>query len=182
MDREGLIAQYRELHDHVPTYGRGGVQHLSHLCELFMDHEVVSVLDYGCGKGDLVRELDRLGFESKGYDPAIPEFATFPEWDFDAVVSTDVFEHLDPDTFLVDLSRIAERNPRVCHFVISLRPAVFHLPNGENCHSLVKTPEWWEDMIGSVFPLYSIQSNINGRRKELHATLVRRAEDQAAEV
>jgi len=68
--------------------------------------DVHRVLDYGCGPGPvLVELLCRAGYDAVGYDP---NFA--PDTDlahpFDAVISTETFEHLTQPK--KDIARIVE--------------------------------------------------------------------------
>jgi SAM-dependent methyltransferase len=67
----------------------------------------LAVLDFGCGRGDLVRALRHLGLNARGCDfsanlaadehlspiPADPYRLPYPDDSFDLVISTSVFEH-----------------------------------------------------------------------------------------
>jgi hypothetical protein len=117
-----------------------------------------TLLDYGSGKGNQYRPThvtttDGLVFNSipefwgvtvRCYDPAYQPFSTYPAEQFDAVISTDVLEHCPEDdvAWIID-----EMFSLARHFVyanIACYPAKKHLPNGENAHSTIKPPEWWE--------------------------------------
>ena len=70
----------------------------------------MSVLDFGCGPGLLVRFLSERGFSSvKGYDAHVSEFSdkgTLAQV-YDCVISQDVIEHSeDPRQFLLDLVKV----------------------------------------------------------------------------
>lgn len=70
----------------------------------------MSILDYGCGPGLLVRFLGEQGFSSvTGYDAHVAEFADRAALDrtYDCVIAQDVIEHAD-DTrgFLLDLLKV----------------------------------------------------------------------------
>jgi len=70
----------------------------------------MSVLDYGCGPGLLVRFLSERGFPSvKGYDAHVSEFSDkgILSQKYDCVISQDVIEHAeDPRQFLLDLVKV----------------------------------------------------------------------------
>jgi len=116
-----------------------------------------TLLDYGSGKGLQYShpvqangktvaaslqehwQLDRIVC----YDPGVPDFAALPEDTFDAVISTDVLEHIpEEDVFWV----VEEMFARAAKFVfcnIACYPAQARLPNGDNAHVTVKHPQWW---------------------------------------
>lgn len=95
-DHVGAAEERRRYALHQNTPGNAGyVAMLERFCNLVSMHcpGVERVLDYGCGPGPvLVELLRRRGYRAAGYDP---HFA--PETDlsraFDAVVSTETFEH-----------------------------------------------------------------------------------------
>ncbi len=70
----------------------------------------MSVLDFGCGPGLLVRYLRERGFSDvNGYDAHIPEFSDRGVFarSYDCVISQDVIEHAeDPRAFLAELVRL----------------------------------------------------------------------------
>jgi 2-polyprenyl-3-methyl-5-hydroxy-6-metoxy-1,4-benzoquinol methylase len=56
------------------------------------------VLDYGCGKGVLADQLNKLKHIScEKYDPAIPDYDVRPKKVFDCLINTDVLEHIPED-------------------------------------------------------------------------------------
>lgn len=61
-------------------------------------NESGSVLDFGCGAGDLVAGLRRRGIDAIGYDPGVPDdpylFNEMPEGPFDTIIVSEVFEHI----------------------------------------------------------------------------------------
>ncbi len=93
-----------------------------------------NILDYGCGAGQFVEELNSLGFtNAKGYDPFLPgdasnnnglyltnNAAAFKTRHWDAITLNHVFEHLqDPVQVLQDLrGRLKEKGKLILRFPI----------------------------------------------------------------
>lgn len=104
-----------------------------------------SLLDFGCGKGALIAEISAQypGIACSGYDPGNPLFDHWPDRTFDAVISTDALEHIEPDYLDQTLRDMFARMERCGFFRIACHPAKKHLPDGRNCHLIVEEPEWW---------------------------------------
>tara|TARA_R110000764_G_scaffold63756_3_gene134732 strand:- start:598 stop:1137 length:540 start_codon:yes stop_codon:yes gene_type:complete len=155
-----LIEQYKLLHGKKAGYGSGkgfgGQRYFNDLIEFLEKGNCKTVLDFGCGKGELAKELNKLGFECQGYDPAIKVFHTFPNKKFDCVVSTDVFEHLDKDDMHEEFTLIKSVKPKYLFFNVATREAGNVLPNGLNCHTIVENSKWWQDTIEKSFEDYKI--------------------------
>jgi cyclopropane fatty-acyl-phospholipid synthase-like methyltransferase len=120
------------------------------------------ILDYGCGKGDLVRELAELGYSTAGYDPAVPEYQDEPEGVFEYIVCTDVLEHVEPehlDDVFRHMRRLLAPNGAI-FFSIGLVPAVKTLPDGSNAHKIIKTADEWASAIaeGLGMVVFSVDS------------------------
>lgn len=138
-----------ELHHTNIAYGVGGGRHapiIKKLCEALNTR---SVLDYGCGRSYLAKELD---FPIWEYDPAIPGKSDSPR-PADLVVCTDVLEHVEPELLhyvLNDLSRCVKV---VGYFVIHTGPSTKSLSDGRNSHLIQKPPQWWEKALSKHFIL-----------------------------
>ncbi len=52
-------------------------------------------LDYGCGRGALLKALRQRGFCVDGYEPFNPELADIPDKTYSLIYLTHVFEHID---------------------------------------------------------------------------------------
>jgi len=153
-----LIEQYKKIHSQLPYYGDssdGGKWH-DHVLSIASKFNCKKILDFGCGKGKFVLKLKNNGYEAVGYDPALEEFSTFPSGEFDMVISTDVFEHLEEDTLNEELNQILQKNPNIIYLNIATMEARHILPNGTNCHTLVKNEAWWLDKISTFFDNYEI--------------------------
>ena len=93
------LAQITQKHATDPTYGTLGEHYLEFVVEAAHVVNAGSILDYGCGKGNLVTELQDNydgALMIAGYDPAITEFALVPVAPFDLVTCINVLEHVEP--------------------------------------------------------------------------------------
>ena len=117
------------------------------------------VVDFGCGRNDLVRDLRRLGIDGLGVDFAFPDAdlvrpmhkTALHAGVADVVTSFDALEHLlpeDVDAVLAEMRRVAK--PRG-YFVFSIctRPSKTTVA-GEGLHPTVRPLDWWLDRIGRV--------------------------------
>jgi len=108
-----------------------------------------SILDWGCGDGSLIKQLglDYNRIKFIGYDPSREEFSNLPNDPVDAVISNDVFEHFEPEFLDHILETIDHRMEKWGLFRIACYPAKKTLPDGRNCHLIVKDPDWWKQKI-----------------------------------
>ena len=112
-------------------------------------YKPTSVLDFGCGHGALIATIDQLhpNIKTAGYDPGNDRFKEFPTIKFDAVVSTDALEHIEPEFLVKTLIMISDRIDRCGFFRIACYPAKKKLPDGRNAHLVVQHPTWWREQI-----------------------------------
>jgi SAM-dependent methyltransferase len=117
------------------------------------------VVDFGCGRNDLVRKLRRLGIDGLGIDFAFPEadlvrpmHATALQAGIvDVVTSFDALEHLlpeDVDLTLAEMRRVAVPRGRFI-FSICTRPSTITVA-GEGLHPTVRPLDWWRERIARV--------------------------------
>lgn len=139
------------------TYG--STNHGSRAVPLIQRLRPRLVIDFGCARNDLVRDLRRLGIDGLGVDFAFPE-ADVPDpmhktrllsGVADVVTSFDALEHLLPEDVnaaLAEMRRVARRRG---HFILSVctRPSR-HTVAGANLHPTVQPLAWWLDRIGRV--------------------------------
>lgn len=142
-----------KLHQTVPQYGVGGAKHAKVVLSLVETlkrssaHGLPSVLDYGCGKSGLARELPFPIFE---YDPAIPGKQESPR-PADLVVCTDVLEHVEPDKILFVLNDLKRCVKQTGYFVIHTGPAKKVYADGRNTHLTQRGLDWWRQKISKFF-------------------------------
>lgn len=146
------INLYKQKHMSNALYGKGATDILPEI-SLFIDFlQPKTVLDYGCGKGGLVRALVNKypNIKVMGYDPAIPEFEKIPAPSFDFIVCTDVLEHIPEEELPETIERISNLS-RNCFFHLHHAKAYELLDNGENAHCTVEPPAWYAELLKNHF-------------------------------
>ena len=114
-----------------------------------------NVLDYGTGKGKLVKRLQRelpASLAVSGYDPAVAAYAQRPSQAVDILTCLDVLEHIEMASVDAVLRDIHGLTRHFCYLVIDLQPAVKTLADGRNAHILLAPPEWWVSRVAQLFP------------------------------
>lgn len=96
---------------------------MKRILEIVKFSENTSVLDWGCAMGQGVDELNKIGIHAEGYDFAekaintakemYPEYdfhATTPNKQYDAVISSNCFEHfIDPIFWLKEVFKLSKK-------------------------------------------------------------------------
>lgn len=131
----------KELHSRG-SYGISAGKWADAVDDLARRLPAASVLDYGCGRGFLWRELSArdLPYSFHEYDPAIAGYEAPPE-SADLVYCGDVLEHIEPDYLDAVLDHIAKVARKAVFLVIATCPAVKTLADGRNAH-LIVDPAW----------------------------------------
>lgn len=160
---EAYAEQLRRMRaEKQPRWGAGGQRHVEHVARVAREHKVATLVDYGCGHGKLLEELDKVlqGVQMVGYDPGMPAFAALPE-QVDMLVSTDVLEHIEPDKLEGVLTHMRFLTGKVAYLHIHTGPANAILPDGRNAHLIQKPAEWWQEKLrqyySSVEPVRAMQ-------------------------
>jgi len=109
-----------------------------------------SILDFGCGKGQIVNLLKEKypHMTVYGYDPAFND--QLPD-SVDMIMSTDVLEHVEPDALEATLDDLNKRCNIVQYHLIACFKAKKVLPDGRNAHLIIKTPDWWQEIMYNKF-------------------------------
>lgn len=154
-----------KLHQDNPSYGMGGSKYVKTVLQLSEVNKTTSILDYGCGKGMLAKDLP---FPIWQYDPAIPEHSAIPK-PADIVICTDVLEHIELDKLVIVLDDLKRVVKKVGYFVISTRKAVKTYANGENAHLIVQGKDWWEKQLKKFFDIGTIIQK--EKESELHVVV-----------
>lgn len=147
---EAYREQNRLLHESRDDYGRSSAKWCAYVSRLANSERHDSILDYGCGKGELKARLP--DFPIAEYDPAVPGKDHAPD-PADLVVCTDVLEHIEPvhlNAVLRDLARCTRRR---LFFAISTVASMKTLADGRNAHLLVKPAAWWTEKLAQHFQI-----------------------------
>lgn len=128
-------------------WGADGAKHADAVRAMIEEVQPATILDYGCGRGELANALAPI--RVSGYDPGIPGREGMPK-PCDLVVCTDVLEHVEEDMLDNVLGHLNALTGKALYLVIATRPANAVLPDGRNAHLLVKSPDWWLEKINAL--------------------------------
>jgi len=148
----------KQLHETNVSYGVGGGKHSETVLKLAdslknsLKKTNISILDYGCGKGYLAKDIP---FPIWEYDPAIPGKEESPK-QADLVVCTDVLEHIEPEKLQYVLGDLKRCVNHLGFFTINTGPAKKKLPDGRNTHLIQENQSWWEGMLKDYFTVGKI--------------------------
>jgi hypothetical protein len=122
----------------------------------FIEKEQPSnIIDFGCSHGGLISKL-KTDFPNisviDGYDPGVPEFEKLPERNYETLISTDVIEHIEPETLDSTLNYIESLFTKSAWIIIACYPAKKYLPDGRNAHLTIETPDWWLSKLAQTMP------------------------------
>lgn len=163
------LNQYKILHANNNNYGASSIEFLDEVCLVIEYLRPKIVLDYGCGKGELIKELENKYSEILfyGYDPAVFGKENLTIEKADLIINTDVLEHV-PEVLLPDVIKDIRNISNNVYFNLHHALAKTILPNGENAHCTVKSQKWYHEFLGKFF------ENIvplKGRREYLSVVL-----------
>ena len=155
-----ITEEYRrlniELHAREAVYGSTGKRWAGTVRRLIARYRATSLLDYGCGKGSLVKVLAK-DIDVQQYDPAIEAYAAEPS-PADIVTCTDVLEHIEPDLLGNVLDHIRSLTNKVAFFNISTRLDRFKLmADGSNPHKIIwDATRWTATLCEAGFSVVSV--------------------------
>lgn len=192
-----MVAMYETLHeDGEASAGKSGkqtfpgkmlIRHAPGIKEMIERTGATSILDYGAGKGlgytlrdvpiskgVVVPSVQEYwgGVDIRCYDPGHEPFKELPDCQYDGVICTDVLEHITtPDVpWIVDEMFSYAR--KFLYANVACYPAVKVLPNGQNVHCTVRSPDWWAGLFHAISMRHTdvsfrlITSTATGRRKK----------------
>lgn len=167
-----LLELNRRLHRDRMDYGVWGGRLAPIVTKLVESIGTKSVLDYGCGKGVLGRQLS---FPIWEYDPAIPGKDESPA-PADLVICTDVLEHVEPDKLPMVLDDLKRCIKQVGYFVINTAPANKCYADGRNTHLIIRDAKWWE---ATLKPYFAIGKVIRESPNSIHVVVGNKADELA---
>ena len=167
-DYVDLLTEYKELHKDTKYFnGICLITHLNTVTHIMLKEGAKSLLDYGCGKALLYddEKYKNMKLNKKGqtlpkplqklwqldyhalYDPAYPKHSKLPKGKYDAVICTDVIEHVDEKDADWILEEIFSYSRKFVLLTIACYKALKTFKDGRNVHVNVKTPEYWKEKL-----------------------------------
>ena len=153
--------------------------------KIIEQNKLKNMLDYGCGKAhyysnDFILDGKKQpGFkklwdiEIDLYDPCYHEFSNLSKDSvYDLTISIDVLEHIPTQDIEWVLEEIFSKTKKYLFMNIACYKSRALLPNGENSHINIQSPEWWHKKIShkvkindklKVICLLSLKNN-NGKK------------------
>ena len=121
------------------------------IAPLLLKHGCRSMLDYGSGAGDAYMQphniAEKLGLPRdtiRCYDPSFPQHAVAPLGTFDAVVCSDVLEHVPEDKVAGFISNLFSYADKLVWASVCCRKAKKVFPGTSiNLHCTVMPFQWW---------------------------------------
>ena len=169
-----LLEEYKVMHGHSDRMfnGRSLLKFVDIIKAYLEKNECQSVLDYGCGKGALytedfhtiTKEINKPLPEYWDldlcvmYDPAYEEHSTLPDRKFDAVISTDVLEHIPEADLGWVLREMYSKAEKMVFLNVACFPALKKLKDGSNAHvSIFSTEEWIQFVATTSIPFKDLK-------------------------
>lgn len=136
--------------------GRSLEPHIAAIAQMISSKGARTLLDYGSGKGKLyssaanatdARDKQLAAWPDVAvtcYDPGYEPYSGPIEGPFDAVITTDVVEHIPADDIPWMLDELFG-HAKICLYVVAAcYPAKKKMPDGSNAHCTIFPPSWWE--------------------------------------
>jgi hypothetical protein len=169
-----LLEEYKVMHGHSDRMfnGRSLLKFVDIIKAYLEKNECQSVLDYGSGKGALytedfhtiTKEINKPLPEYWDldlcvmYDPAYEEHSTLPDRKFDAVISTDVLEHIPEADLGWVLREMYSKAEKMVFLNVACFPALKKLKDGSNAHvSIFSTEEWIQFVATTSIPFKDLK-------------------------
>lgn len=145
----------KEYFNNIDKYA-SNERRLRYLVSKILKYKPQRVLDVGCGRGYLVKDLNNRGIKAIGIDISeyagdlIPDFFArydavsffpFGNKEFDVVVSTDFFEHLKESEIEKTYSEMKRVGKNI------LAQICFKKEKIANSHFTVKPKTWWKEKL-----------------------------------
>jgi len=120
---------------------------LYHLPEFIKKYNPTSLIDYGCGKGSLVKYYKNTIQTVEGYDPCVEEFENIPNKKYDVLISIDVLEHFELEYLTENLYLLNSLFEKAAYIDVNTQASKVFLSDGRNTHLIQEQPNWWQNQI-----------------------------------
>ena len=145
------IKQYELLYKIKKNYGKTSIKLYDMLEKIINDLNILSVLDYGCGKSKLL-DLIKKNKKIKIYrcDPAIKKYSKLTKNKTDLVICTDVLQHVP----LYDLDRVLKEIKSKGIYILFYIKCTNHktkLPNKTYANCTVYDKKWWLEKLSNYY-------------------------------
>lgn len=163
------LKMQRKLHMSRRAYGQNGDKWAGVVLQLALKYQAQSILDYGCGEGNLARTLRASPFVPipiAEYDPAISGKDALPE-PADLVNVTDVLEHIEPDRLQNVLQHLRSLARKAIWAVVALNRSERYLSDGRDTHLIIQHAAWWKHQFQEAgFRLLPPPTTVRRSKKE----------------
>lgn len=164
----GKYVEFYKKHHANAHYGSAGFRKVTKVLAALEGVEIKTVLDWGAGAQTLGKALRnaRTAWVVSSYDPAIPGIDTRPETTFDAVVSTDVLEHIPYEEIDSVIQELVALTGKIGYHHIATFPASLRLPDGRDAHLILQPAAWWKERFeanGANVTVATDTGKMNGR-------------------
>lgn len=145
------IKQYELLYKRKKNYGKTSIKLYDMLKKIINDLNILSVLDYGCGKSkllDLIKKNKKIKIYR--YDPAIKKYSKLTKNKTDLVICTDVLQHVP----LYDLDRVLKEIKSKGIYILFYIKCTNHktkLPNKTYANCTVYDKKWWLEKLSNYY-------------------------------
>tara|TARA_Y100001951_G_C11202993_1_gene218263 strand:+ start:237 stop:755 length:519 start_codon:yes stop_codon:yes gene_type:complete len=141
---EAYRKELQKMHKKDADWGTGPRGNTIRICNFLYTNNVKRILDYGCGKGELLGWF--LPIQVANYDPAISQWSADPEPQ-DYLLCTDVLEHVEPQCIEAVIEHLVSKFNKKALLSIALQKSKKILKDGRNAHLLIRTPHWWIELL-----------------------------------
>ena len=145
------IKQYELLYKIKKNYGKTSIKLYDMLEKIINDLNILSVLDYGCGKSkllDLIKKNKKIKVYK--YDPAIKKYSKLTKNKVNLVICTDVLQHVP----LYDLDRVLKEIKSKGIYILFYIKCTNHktkLPNKTYANCTVYDKKWWLEKLSNYY-------------------------------
>ena len=164
---EDLLKEYDLMHKASDQMfnGRSIISFVDVIKHVLRENKCKTLLDYGSGKGLLyTKDYDKVKIDnpiSKPlpklwdinkytlYDPGYEEHSKLPTGKFDAVVCTDVLEHVPEEDLGWVADELIDYAKKLLFLNISCLPALKKFRDGTNVHVSLFKPEEWANFLAA---------------------------------